>query len=205
MASFSASPVDGQATHYEILGLSPDLVAQQQNPSKLIKQAYHRSLLHNHPDKASSSTTTTVPKQHHGSYTIDQISTAFGVLSSPQQRALYDASLRTLRRPASLPAGVSSGFQTGVETVDLDDLAFDEGLECWHRSCRCGNDRGYLFHEADLVEAEDDGELMVGCQDCSLWLRVHFVALEDENEEVEGRGAPMTTASSQDAQILDKT
>ncbi len=66
------------------------------------------------------------------------------------------------------------------ENVDLDDLEYDESAESWSRSCRCGNPRGYLFGETDLEEAADYGELMVGCSDCSLWLRVHFAVVEDE-------------------------
>jgi hypothetical protein len=73
-------------------------------------------------------------------------------------------------------------FQIGVESVDLDDLAFDEDQECWYRPCRCGNEHSYEFCEADLEEVSDEGELVVGCLDCSLWLRVHFAVIEDEQE-----------------------
>jgi hypothetical protein len=44
-----------------------------------------------------------------------------------------------------------------------------------------------LFGEADLIEVEDDGELMVGCQDCSLWLKVHFAVVDDERPLDEDR------------------
>lgn len=82
-----------------------------------------------------------------------------------------------------MDGGGKQRFHTGVENVDLDDLEFDEADECWYRSCRCGNDRGYLFREPDLVEVADEGELMVGCLDCSLWLRVHFAVLEDQDDD----------------------
>jgi hypothetical protein len=58
-------------------------------------------------------------------------------------------------------------------------LQFDEEEERWYRSCRCGNDRGYSFEETDLEEVEHEGLLMVGCQDCSLWLKIHFAVVED--------------------------
>ena len=32
----------------------------------------------------------------------------------------------------------------------------------------------------------DLGELMVGCADCSLWLRVHFAVAEEEGGEEDG-------------------
>lgn len=56
----------------------------------------------------------------------------------------------------------------------------------WFKPCRCGNERGFVFGEVDLEEAGDLGELIVGCQDCSLWLRVCFAMVEeDENEKDE--------------------
>ncbi|PHH68764.1 hypothetical protein CDD80_7268 [Ophiocordyceps camponoti-rufipedis] len=161
------------ATHYEVLGLSPSMLdAVAQDPSQLIKQAYRRTLLRNHPDKTASASSPREPI-----YTVDQISHAFAVLASPTRRAEYDASLR-LALPAPGPG--PTRFQTGVEMVDLDDLAFDDDRGRWYRPCRCGNDRGYSFDEADLADAADDGLLMVGCLDCSLWLSVHFAAVDDD-------------------------
>lgn len=169
------------ATHYQVLNVSSSLLDSQHDPSILIKRAYRRALLQNHPDKASSSSSQT-PAGTKSLYTIDQISKAFAVLSSPTQRAAYDTSLR-LSNATTLDEG-STGirFQTGVENVDLDDLPFDEVKEYWYRSCRCGNGRGYSFYETDLEDGSPEGELMVGCQDCSLWLRVHFAMIEDGHE-----------------------
>ncbi|KAK7408968.1 Diphthamide biosynthesis protein 4 [Neonectria punicea] len=164
-------PVDA-ATHYQVLNLTPTLLDTQHDPTALIKRAYHRALLRNHPDKASSSS----------SFAIDQITTAVAVLSSPSSRATYDTALR-VSRPTANAQSRDATFQTGVENVDLDDLAYDNADECWYRPCRCGNDRGYLFHEADLEEVGDEGELVVGCLDCSLWLRVHFAVVEDEGDD----------------------
>lgn len=173
-----AHPAGEPPTHYEVLGLTPSLLDAQHDPSTLIKRAYHRALLRHHPDKAQDSLPSPRPEKP-ASFTVDQITTALAVLSSPRQRATYDAGLRVSRSQAP---GAGSGFQTGVADVDLDDLDFDEAAGCWFRSCRCGNARAYSFREEDLVEAGDEGELMVGCQDCSLWLRVHFAVVEDESE-----------------------
>ncbi|PFH61770.1 hypothetical protein XA68_16299 [Ophiocordyceps unilateralis] len=202
-------------SHYDVLGLSPALLdAVAQDASPLIKQAYRRALLRNHPDKTggarqsslvssssffsssssssnSSSSSSSSPRsaaaparairQPPPTYTVDQISQAFAVLASPSRRAEYDVSLRlAAARPEPGPAR----FQTGVENVDLDDLSFDDEGDRWYRFCRCGNERGYSFDEADLADAADEGLLMVGCLDCSLWLRVHFAAV-DEGEELE--------------------
>ncbi|KAJ4860785.1 CSL zinc finger domain-containing protein [Trichoderma breve] len=168
-------------SHYEILGLTPTLLNSQHDPSTLIKQAYRRALLRHHPDKAAAATpsvslSASSPSQL---YTIDQITQAFTILSSPRQRSTYDANLRLTRANGD---GSEARFQTGIENVDLDDLQFDEGEERWYRSCRCGNDRGYSFQESDLEEVEHEGVLMVGCHDCSLWLKVHFAVVDEADD-----------------------
>ncbi|KAF4968153.1 hypothetical protein FSARC_4429 [Fusarium sarcochroum] len=169
-ASQSISASSGTPTHYQVLNLTPTLLDTQHDSMPLIKRAYHRALLRNHPDKVASLD----PTSH---FTVDQITTALNVLSSPSSRASYDAALRVTRLAGT---GQDGAFQTGVENVDLDDLAFDEAEECWYRSCRCGNEKSYVFHEADLEEVSDEGELVVGCLDCSLWLRVHFAVMDED-------------------------
>ncbi|KAL2133940.1 hypothetical protein VTI74DRAFT_1358 [Chaetomium olivicolor] len=188
-------------TYYEILSLAPTSLIPLDEPaaSALIKRAYRRALLNHHPDKTTHNTQAQTQTQHRQKYTIDQISTAYATLSRPSLRAAYDRSLALSRTsPSQSNGGGGSGtaaesFQTGIETVDLDDLAYDESEDGattrWYRSCRCGNPRGYLFSEADLEDAADLGELMVGCADCSLWLRVHFAVVEDDdNEQENGTG-----------------
>ncbi|KAL7927710.1 CSL zinc finger domain-containing protein [Trichoderma austrokoningii] len=164
-------------SHYDVLGLTPTILSSQPDPSTLIKQAYRRALLRHHPDKAASSLPSNPKPSNPQLYTIDQITQAFTILSSPHQRSTYDAGLRLSR--ANNAGDSQARFQTGIENVDLDDLPFDEGGERWYRSCRCGNDHGYSFQETDLEGVEHEGVLMVGCQDCSLWLKVHFAVVED--------------------------
>ncbi|KAH6853841.1 CSL zinc finger-domain-containing protein [Chaetomium sp. MPI-CAGE-AT-0009] len=209
-------PPNPNPTYYEILNLSPTTLTSQEEAggepaaAALIKRAYRRALLNHHPDKKPS------PHHHHTpstnpppstpthTYTIDQISTAYATLSRPAQRQAYDTSLRLQRQSQLSTPGVGGGggggggagaaaFQTGIETVDLDDLECDEGSGGdeteWYRACRCGNPRGYYFTEADLEDAADLGELMVGCADCSLWLRVCFAIVEENggDDDVGGR------------------
>ncbi|KAG6133419.1 hypothetical protein E4U12_002764 [Claviceps purpurea] len=199
-APLGLSAMTAPQTHYTILGLTPSLLNSSHqkgpSPSALLKKAYHRALLRHHPDKQAPSSSTCLPSSPSSSstplssctaqdttastsgvYTIDQIATAFAVLSSPAQRASYDAELRQ-RSPAV--GSARPEFQTGVENVDLDDLPFEGGTERWYRACRCGNERGYLFSEEDLGEVEDEGVLVLGCQDCSLWLRVHFAVVNED-------------------------
>lgn len=211
-------------THYEILSLAPSLLTTTPSHNQLLKRAYRRALLNHHPDKTSTTnpnTTTTstrsAPPAPKTSYTIDQITLAYTTLSAPSLRAAYDRSLvltntnpffsssSSLTNPHNNPSPSSSSQQddrgnqkTGLETVDLDDLDYDESGE-WFRACRCGNARGFRVGEEDLDEALGEappgsgsggmGEVVVGCVDCSLWLRVLFAVAEgQEGDEGEGGG-----------------
>ncbi|KAK4220105.1 hypothetical protein QBC37DRAFT_1606 [Rhypophila decipiens] len=210
----------GPPSFYNILNLSSSAIEDAHaqggasSSNQLIKRAYRRALLSHHPDKQQKhpQATKSFPQRAKSSsetdseykYTIDQISQAYAILSSPSQRATYDRQLKLLHLNQTTTNGSSQDgtpttiyevSKTGIENVDLDDLEFeqqqeDEGSEetKWYRPCRCGNPRGYLFAESDLEEASDLGELMVGCADCSLWLRVHFAVLEEEEEEEENSG-----------------
>jgi curved DNA-binding protein CbpA len=177
-------------SHYQVLNLTQSLVDSHHNPSTLIKRAYHRALLQNHPDKAARS-----PASSSTFYSVDQITAAYTVLSSPRDRAAYDASARLSQQQQQHGGGqddpASVQFRTGVENVDLDDLPFDEGKDVWYRSCRCGNDRGYVFGEDDLEEVGGEGELMVGCLDCSLWLNVHFAQVDNDDTAGTYRSWPL--------------
>ncbi|CAG1965285.1 unnamed protein product [Fusarium graminearum] len=182
-SSQSISSSADTATHYQVLNITSALLDTQHDSTPLIKRAYHRALLRNHPDKVANSDPSSV------FFTVDQITTALNVLSSPSARVAYDAALRVSRPTGA--AGRDGSFQTGVENVDLDDLAFDEDQECWYRPCRCGNEHSYEFREADLEEVSEEGELVVGCLDCSLWLRVHFAVLDENEDDVQ----PSSTTS----------
>lgn len=85
-------------------------------------------------------------------------------------------------------------FRTGIETVDLDDLEVDEARGEWYRSCRCGDDQGFLVAESDLEEAVEEGELSVGCRGCSLWLKVLFGVMEEDPKGGEAVNSPQRKA-----------
>jgi curved DNA-binding protein CbpA len=181
-------------TYYEILNLSPPTLTSQEEAggepaaAALIKRAYRRALLSHHPDKKPSSPhyPPSTTQTHTHTYTVDQISTAYATLSRPAERQAYDTSLLLLSQrqsqSAAAPGEGGTAFQTGIETIDLDDLECDEDETQWYRACRCGNPRGYYFTDADLEDAADLGELMVGCADCSLWLRVCFAVVEEDGD-----------------------
>ncbi|KAI1357011.1 hypothetical protein F5Y01DRAFT_9528 [Xylaria sp. FL0043] len=150
----------------------------------------------NGKSSSSSKSLSSVPKSQL-TYTIDQITHAYSVLSDARQRKEYDRQLlltsqshshshsssTSFSSTAEQKHSVSTRFHTGVETVDLDDLGFDERSGVYFGSCRCGNARGFQFTEAQLEEYEEDLVLMVQCLDCSLWMRVLFDAAEDEEQQ----------------------
>ncbi len=171
------------ATHYEILGLPASSTGSKSLTPALIKAAYRRSLLQYHPDKLSNSDSVlTSTKPANLKCSIDQISTAYATLSVAKLRQEYD---RELALSSQERKKEGESFRTGVEMVDLDDLMYEEiGDEMiWYRSCRCGDDRGFLVKAEDLEEASSDGELYTGCGGCSLWLKVLFDVIEDAEEE----------------------
>ncbi len=161
----------------------------------LVRRAYRRALLQHHPDKGGSGSI----------FTVDDIKAAYALLTAPSSAvgAMSDAAL------------ADATAATGLEVVDLDELAYDAAAQTWYRACRCGNAHGFVFSEADLeaeldaeavatlaIEKDNDddddddddekeenetiaGELLVGCQDCSLWLCVHFAVAPGGGAEVE--------------------
>ncbi|KAJ5129874.1 uncharacterized protein N7515_005913 [Penicillium bovifimosum] len=179
---------------YEILSLpftgsSSTVLSKQQ-----IKLSYHKALLKHHPDKAGAvaretglngpTTSTSTPNSFlarsddtsRQPYTIDQITTAYKTLSDPVLRAEYDRSLRLDRLKVAEREKTGDVFHTGLEVVDLEDLACEEAEagDCWYRGCRCGDERGFLVNEEDLEREAEHGEIIIGCRGCSLWLKVLF-------------------------------
>ena len=214
---------------YEVLSITPQSLQGQdpQAAAKAVKQAYRRALLKHHPDKhpqqqqarpgdgggaaaatktTSSSASSTLAARttaatggsssSDATYTVDQITHAYMVLGAAKQRSEYT---RSLRAPTSSTSARSYEFQTGVETVDLDDLVLDERKGLYHRGCRCGQARGYCFREQDLDDVAEHGELMVECMGCSLWLRVLFEEVTDDEEDDAAAPSPPAKAPA-DAQ-----
>ena len=157
--------------YYQLLGLE-----QRQNADVLgsqeVKTAYKRALLQHHPDKQHGASFAKVPKNlRPSSVTVDDIALAYKVLSESSLRAEYD---RWLYAKDSKVDADDRVQRTGLETVDLDDLLFEPASSIWSRSCRCGEQKGFLVTESELEKNAEDGELIVGCKGCSLWLRVLF-------------------------------
>lgn len=165
-------------THYELLNLPiPTITSKPPSPQE-IKAAYRLALLAHHPDKSSPQ----LPTKNPNVPTIDAIKAAYHALSTPSLRAEYDRTV--LLHPPTKSTGQKSGY-TGSETLDLDDLVFDEVEGVWYLGCRCGEKRGYVVTEGDLEREERLGgrEIVVGCRGCSLWIRVGFGVVEECDDE----------------------
>jgi diphthamide biosynthesis protein 4 len=160
--------------HYKILGLPSPCVENDLTPHD-IKLAYRRALLYYHPDKSRVQFLEKAKPAAPG-YTVDQIADAYKTLIDPKRRSEYDRSVRL----GSLSTGlISERSRPGLETMDLDDLAFDEEHNTWYHSCRCGNGKGFRVGEEELEKDAEHGEVITGCRGCSLWLRVTFAMVED--------------------------
>jgi diphthamide biosynthesis protein 4 len=152
------------------------------NSTEEIKKAYRNALLTAHPDKVQASKESAKKKSTSGKtlknlYTIDDVKEAFAVLGDKQKRAEYDRWIAAQPAQPSDTAsgGLSADFVLGLDLLDLSDFISVDEME-WTRTCRCGADRAFKIREEELEEAERRGEkeVLVGCEGCSLWLRVGF-------------------------------
>lgn len=176
--------------YYEILNIpsssggSLPIISKQQ-----LKNAYHKALLKYHPDKSLPSPTPAPGGRGGDAYTIDDITNAYKVLSDPVLRVEYDRDLILQRKSFTSAAGKSDdvSHHTGLEIVDLEDMNEQDdeatGLSCWYRSCRCGDEKGFIVTEDELEAEAQHGEILVGCRGCSLWIKVLFAVEEDQEEE----------------------
>lgn len=170
-----------------------------------LRRAYKIALLAAHPDKKKQdgiATTKTKP-----AYTVDDVKEAYTILADPKTRAEYYTwflhnrhMLRSSNTTTAMAIGsqeqaqaISEDFILGLELVDLSDFdeveptttstskeeEREEGVE-WTRACRCGDEKGFRIVEDELEDAQvrGDNEVLVGCQGCSLWLRVGFEVQE---------------------------
>lgn len=187
---FMNSPSQDLPNHYQVLDLPWTLGTDSELSAQHLKAAYRRALFRHHPDKTRMQSDAVHDQENckstkgESTYTIDQISEAYAILSVPKLRSEYDRVLKLLARPTNGTGQEGNdAFRSGLESVDLDDLGYDEAAEVWFKSCRCGDKQGFQIREADLEEASDLGELHVGCRGCSLWLRVLFGVAEESFED----------------------
>ena len=166
--------------HYQVLSLPTNPSETKDLTTQDIRLAYRRALLLHHPDKirpiaqsSSSSSALTPPTT-----SIDAITLAYKTLINPTSRSEYDRSLLLLTTTVTNKTSLSS--HPGLETVDLDAMAYDEKEEMWYRGCRCGRGGMYVVTEEELELNAEYGETITPCQGCSLWLRVTYAVVLSE-------------------------
>jgi diphthamide biosynthesis protein 4 len=188
--------------YYSILGLNVQSHGpSKQIPTADLRRAYKLALLSAHPDKTSTqqSQPHTVDDVKEAYTTLSSPASKASydnyILQNPG--ILISNATTNLQPP-------SSDFILGLEVLDLSDFDVldpgfkfssnddntnsnsndgDDGDEIerngqmeWTRSCRCGMEKGYVILEEELEDAEQrgEGEVLVGCEGCSLWVRVGF-------------------------------
>lgn len=160
--------------HYAVLSLPTTPPPSEQT----IRHAYRRALLLHHPDKSKSFSNLLTPS-------IDHITTAYKTLVDPLRREEYDRRI-TLRTSARPTASALEQYP-GLETVDLEEMNFvagnRDGDGVYWRGCRCGNATAYEVPERELEAYVEEGEIVTGCQGCSLWLRVLFASAAEEDAQ----------------------
>lgn len=174
-----SGPVElSQPTHYQVLQLPQSCNAFNDDE---LRTAYRRALLLHHPDKkypfASTTPNSIAQTPRHG-YSVDQITEAYKILSSPADRVDYDRKLQ--KTTSMLNPGLQINHHPGVETYDLEDLLYNEQTDTWSRTCRCGDARAYTLTGFDLEKVAEYGEVYAGCKGCSLSIRVLFDAAAND-------------------------
>jgi diphthamide biosynthesis protein 4 len=179
--------------YYDVLGLAtPSWSSTKQISAPDLRKAYKIALLAAHPDKQRAAPAPAA-KAKAAAYSVDDVKEAYTILADKKSRADYDNYL--LRNPGLFDVAQgkeqqapSSDFILGLELLDLSDFdvhepvsstsgssADEEQME-WTRGCRCGAEKGFGILEEELEDAEKRGEkeVLVGCEGCSLWVRVGF-------------------------------
>ena len=204
-----------QTTLYEVLGLRSPRCSfgnyeQTGLTTELIKVAYRRTLLLHHPDKqhsdldiqSSSSAAKASKLQEAGlasKPSVDEIRDAYDVLVNAAARKEYDRSLclgLTATGKSPEVAGQARADNAGLETIDLEDMDFQQDIDVWTRRCRCGEASGFAVSEEQLLaemskvdgevssnrvdrQAARSGEMVLACLGCSLHIRVSFAIAEE--------------------------
>lgn len=178
--------------YYEILQLPQNNAGTLK--SEDVKAAYHRALLRYHPDKLLASTGLTGTSENTSNvqgYSIDEIVSAYQTLLDHDKRVAYNNSLKYTSIDSAVE-GANKSAHEGVESFDLGELLYDERLGRWHKQCRCGNEHGYVVTEDELEKEMSHGEIYIGCNGCSLFIRVLFEAADERESKSEPTNASST-------------
>ncbi|KAF2740369.1 hypothetical protein EJ04DRAFT_548413 [Polyplosphaeria fusca] len=176
--------MDPSKNAYSILGLAPPSSRPSSSPaldSHTLKRAYRAALLRAHPDKHSAREKRGakeegegLKKDKDGGVTVDQVKSAFAILSCSTQRAALDARiLASAAAPTAATTSEDGAPLVGGEEVfdleeDFEEVEVEGGRVEWRRGCRCGD--VWRVGEEGLEGAVGRGEreVRVECGGCSL-------------------------------------
>lgn len=181
------------ATHYDVLNVSPSSSLEE------IRACYRAALLSVHPDKVGpvSENSGSVLSARDASRYL-RVQEAWSVLRDAESRAVYDASVKSLRVGVEAGRKVDANIVVGEEIVleeMEEDLNGTGNLEYFY-PCRCSDfffvgarelhDAGLGLVDKNSGEPGDAGNhdgigwgkqrqsMVLPCGSCSLHLRVHF-------------------------------
>lgn len=132
-----------------------------------LKRAYRAALLRTHPDKTREN------EKQNSLPSVELVMKAYETLSDIDKKAAYD---KAINGTASV-----SGPLSVSEIVDLDDLVLheeDEENMKWTKSCRCGENEGYVVTEKDLLANGSAEEIYIQCLGCSIWIKILYASVD---------------------------
>ncbi|KAL2916341.1 DnaJ subfamily C member 24 [Polyrhizophydium stewartii] len=131
---------------YEVLGVPQDA------PLAAIRASYMALALQWHPDKQHQQRPADTDK---AAARFHDINAAWETLRDPQARAEHDRQLASSSRLGPLH-----------DSVNIEDMDFDDALDSFFTPCRCGG--RFLLS----ITQADAGVDAVDCSQCSLWIRI---------------------------------
>ncbi|OWB72345.1 hypothetical protein B5S31_g2052 [[Candida] boidinii] len=183
-------------TYYEVLDISPGSTLPE------IKLAYKNKLLALHPDKILQNSVqngdgdniVSHPDNKSTEDLIPLLKEAYKVLSDSEHRKEYDEEVEAMLKKNGIV-----NYGDGLDTYTLDDFTSDvpeseEDPVIFCKDCpRCTISNGFVISEDDLIKntetninsKKDDGsyQLVLQCDSCSLWLKVKYFDLDEDDEE----------------------
>ncbi|OWB79904.1 hypothetical protein B5S32_g4144 [[Candida] boidinii] len=183
-------------TYYEVLDISPGSTLVE------IKLAYKNKLLALHPDKILQNSVqngdgdniVSHPDNKTTEDLIPLLKEAYKVLSDSEHRKEYDEEVEAMLKKNGIV-----NYGDGLDTYTLDDFTSDvpeseEDPVIFRKDCpRCTISNGFVISEDDLIKnteininsKKDDGsyQLVLQCDSCSLWLKVKYFDLDEDDEE----------------------
>ncbi|KAH7391807.1 hypothetical protein BKA66DRAFT_568222 [Pyrenochaeta sp. MPI-SDFR-AT-0127] len=189
--------------YYHVLGLEAPAWASKQQVSVVeLRRAYKLALLAAHPDKSVVASKTKAGYTVDDVKEAYSILAEGKSRAEYDSWLLHHGDILRISGGADTQEP-STDFILGLELLDLSDFDVfepsmatntptstsnstpssttsetpgEDGRMEWTRPCRCGMDKGFRILEEELEDAEARGEkeVLVGCEGCSLWVRVGF-------------------------------